>query len=389
MFLKKNICRILAAVMCVAAAISCTPKEPETPENTVFELQIPKIALDAPAGSQFIYVTADGDWQLSCSADWASTDRTSGSGTVKGITLSWTKNDSGEMRSCDVVLSGSGKNSTLTLVQLAGSSTAPVTTVLKSDPVPDWLELPAMNASDGCYYYNHSMTVGNRQVRNYSFYLDPKALVSRWVAYPLNKTLAGSGSRTDRWGLDPKVPRQYQPVIYSAFRGGYDRGHQLPSADRLAYESNISTFYGTNMTPQRGDLNQNAWATLESMVRDWSSAFDTLYVVTGADVKGSTQTAMDNDGKNVCVPVGYFKALLGYKKSAGPGISSTTGGFTGIAFYFEHRSYTNTPSAVMNQSMTIDALESRLGYDFFPGLPAKIGETYANKVESTKDSWWK
>ena len=43
----------------------------------------------------------------------------------------------------------------------------------------------------------------------------------------------------------------------------------------------------------------------------------------------------------------------------------------------------------MSQAMTIDELERKLGYHFFVNLPALIGAEKADKVESTRDSWWK
>ncbi len=203
------------------------------------------------------------------------------------------------------------------------------------------------------------------------------------MAYPLNRGLIGSGSRTNEWGLDPKVPEKYQPILYKGFSRGYQRGHQLPSADRLKYAENVSTFYFTNMTPQRGELNEDVWASLEGKVRDWSYQMDTLYVVTGADLNGSTEVAYDNVGAEIPVPTGYFKALLGYKK--GGSIGSATGGYIGIAFYFEHRGY----SSYWPQSMSVDDLEKKLGYDFFANLPDAVGEDKANTIESTVDSWWK
>ena len=53
--------------------------------------------------------------------------------------------------------------------------------------------------------------------------------------------------------------------------------------------------------------------------------------------------------------MGYFKALLGYKKSGTLGITGTTGGFTATAFYFEHKFYSD--NANLGQSMTIDELD--------------------------------
>jgi len=44
---------------------------------------------------------------------------------------------------------------------------------------------------------------------------------------------------------------------------------------------------------------------------------------------------------------------------------------------------------MMKQSMTISALENKLGMDFFVNLPAKIGVDLAKKVETSIDPFWK
>ena len=96
---------------------------------------------------------------------------------------------------------------------------------------------------------------------------------------------AGTILSCDDWDYDPLVPRDEQPTLFHGYDGGYDRGHQLPSADR--YTDNPSTFYFTNMTPQLGSLNQKIWANFEVQVRAWARACDTLYVVTGCVLEGS------------------------------------------------------------------------------------------------------
>lgn len=140
------------------------------------------------------------------------------------------------------------------------------------------------------------------------------------------------------------------------------------------------------MTPQKGSLNQKGWATLEGAVRDWSRGFDTLYVVTGCVVDEPIGVAYDNDNKAVSVPSAYFKALLGYQKNPTIGTTPTTNGYTAIGFYYPHEGYSGS---YMAKSMTIDALEKKVGIDFFVNLPESIGKTLADKVESTMDPWWK
>ena len=372
--------------MIAAAAVlfSCTPEKSTAPG--MVSVDPATAVLGALAGSMQLSVKAEGAWTASVTCEgssksWASLDKASGNGDAT-LTVTWSATDVPVQRFCLVTVASGERRAYADLVQETPGGLFP------SDPLKRWMELPAVNADDDTYFEYHNMTVGGREIRNFSYLFDASAHVARWVAYPLNSSLAGKGSRTDAWGLDPKVPSKYQAVIYSGFKGGYQRGHQLPSADRLSYNANVTTFYGTNMTPQKGELNENAWATLESYVRTWSSSFDTLYVVTGADIRGSTSYATDNDGKKVAVPVGYYKALLGYKKKGTIGITASTGGYSGIGFYMEHRAYNDADILTPKCMMTIDELENKLGMDFFVLLPRIITPTYADKVESSTDPWW-
>ena len=256
--------------------------------------------------------------------------------------------------------------------------------------MPKWMELPQTKDDDGLDFYFHEHVTGGKADRSWSFDYDSKALLAHWIAYPLNKTLRGSGTRTDQWGLDPKVPASQQPVLYTTYKADngkkYARGHQLPSADRLDYSENVKTFYFTNMTPQLSGLNSASWADLENRVRVWCESFDTLYVVTGCTVKGSTEVAYDNDGKAVTVPTGYYKALLGYKKDGSIGNSSQSGGYIGCAFWFDHVAFSGD---FMTKAMTISELEEKTGVNFFVNLPEATGADKAKTIEGTKDSWWK
>jgi len=381
--------KVLAILFVLFLFTACSEKE----QNSQIDLSFKTTEADANASNQFVTVTADGDWTLTLSfgtsaENWAYLSDLSGKGTRKDIVLTWEKNSSNTERSVDITLSSAGKTVVRTFKQSASSSPTP--TVIKPDPVGGWMELPEVK-DPKLYFFTHSMTLGQKTTRNYSFYWDVDALVARWVAYPLNAWTISSGSRTNAWGLDPKLPKDCQPVLFKGYKGDeyMERGHQCPSADRLLYAANVQTFYGTNMTPQRAGLNEEAWGYLEGMVRDWSRQLDTLYVVTGCLLRGSDSYSYDNDGKKVKIPTGYYKALLGYKKSGSVGITSTTYGYTAIGFYFDHKDYPSDYQTVMAQSMTISELEHETGVDFFVNLPDAIGQELADKVEKTKDSWWK
>lgn len=369
----------LVAIVAISGGVfSCTKQDTQAvATKTEIKLGTTNATLDK--GQAFVYVTAPGDWTMSVygNGDWAALKDTEGTGNAVNI-LSYDRNTGENERSCVLTLI-CGTDTTSALFVQSGYSTT-----IKSDPVPKWMELPATD-NDRLYFFSHPMTIGGKKYRNYSYYWDINALVAHWVAYPLNKTLlSGSCGRSDAWGLDPKLPEKYQPVLIGTI-SGYQRGHQIPSADRQILEYNKETYYGTNMTPQNGGLNTGVWSSLEMYVRDCSRSFDTLYVVTGCVVKSGSRTVKDNRGKSISVPDGYFKALLGYSKNRTVGITNSTSGYTGIAFYFNNTSYSGS---YMNQSMTIDELERKTGFDFFVNLPSAIGASKAAKVESTLDGWW-
>ena len=389
MKLKGLFSRVLLVAALAVLAAACQ-------QSVDVELDVaPKhYEIEGKRGTQFVTVTAPAgsEWTITLTdsngspVDWVDVDPPTGIGTRTSVTITWNTNATGENRTVVITcVCGAQKAIAQVTQQPYSSGSASFPDMIHSDPVPKWMELPATKDAS-LYFISHTST--NRAGRNFSYYWDVDALVAHWVAYPLNKNLISTGGRSEKWGLDPKLPKDKQPWLFSGYRSGtatrYDRGHQLPSADRLAYQENVQTFYGTNMTPQMSDFNGKIWASLEAGVREWSRQFDTLYVVTGCVVKGSTECAYDNAGKQVAVPTGYYKVLLGYDKTRVKG--AQTQGYSGVAFYLDHMEYPNND--YMKTAMTIDALEAKLGEDFFVNLPGAIGEVLASQVESTKDNFW-
>ena len=363
--------------------VSCE-EEPVLPDP---EFHLARDGVSSRKGSQFLEVVTTGKWTITCDADWIQVTPDKGRGTSRAVALCYDANTGDGPRQADIRLETEGKTLVVTLHQNAPSD----------DPEPEinggsftrkgWMELPETRDDDALNFFWHNMTVGNYTGRNYSFYWDYAHLVSHWVAYPLNNGLRSSGSRSDLWGLDPLVPASRQPNVLSAFRGGWARGHQIPSADRLSYNANVQTFYGTNMTPQDYNFNGEIWARLEEKVRSWAGKSDTLYVVTGCVVDANGTWATDVDGKKVAVPSAYYKAVLSYSKS-----SSENGGYRGCAVYLEHTHNPNETVARNHSSvMSIRDLEAKTGVNFFVNLPGAIGASAATAVETENPnsvSWW-
>ncbi len=240
-----------------------------------------------------------------------------------------------------------------------------------------WMELPATSDADGHDIAVHMFHSDGLNGRSYSIYWDYENRVSLWEAYPLFFKSRGTGSRSDAWALNPLIPEDKQfNVSKSSFRtgngGSYVRGHQVPSADRLNYKDNLDLFFCTNIFPQNAEFNEGLWSDLEEDVRIWSNQCDTLYVVTGVDVQGSTTYVLDNNGAHVTVPTGAYKAVLRYSKNDG---------YSGAAFYMENKKPAGGVT-VKSSSMSIRDLEKKVGVDFFVNLPVAVGNDEAAAIES-------
>lgn len=239
-----------------------------------------------------------------------------------------------------------------------------------------WFETPVITesqlAQSNIRYITH-YGPDDEKVRNYSMLYDTKLKIAYWVAYPLcSYYTEGSGKRTDDWGFDPAISSSLQADLKKGF-SGFDRGHQLPSADRVrSNRMNATTFYYTNMTPQIGQkFNQTIWADLEEAVRGWSSGIDTLFVVTGAMPTTQTDTHItytrDNSGNNVAVPKYYFKALARR--------ISSTGSYQTIAFKMDQKTYSDRD--YKKYALSVNELEEITGFTFFPN----IDDQYKNSSE--------
>lgn len=385
---------ILIVTLLLAGLWSCQEKV-----DDIVSIKARSATVEATAAEVFVEVSAVGSWTLSLefpSGDepWATISPTSGTGEKRDVRLKYQANTSDDARTLTMVVTSALGASARASVTQAGKGTAPVIGSYGYDVAPmTWLELPASVMGDGREVLVHDMS-GKKYVnkavsgtRNWSCYWDYHEHLSLWVAYPLNASLIGTGSRTDAWGFDPILPTNIQPSLTGgSYGGGWARGHQLPSADRLSYSANVSTFVPTNMTPQNYNFNGGIWAKLEDKVRTWSkNQADTLYVVTGALFDKSTSYSGTSSGFAVKIPTHYFKALL-YK--GGNSDASATGGYMMCGFYLPHDSSISKGNC-LDYKCSIDELEQYTGIDFFPNLE-KRDKALSVKLEAAAPAaFWK
>ena len=346
--------------------------------GSYFSLPKSETSVSGDAGSFSLLVSGNVAWTAT-SSDPAFTV-TPASGTTGGsVTISYTDNPS-TTESRKAVITFTTDNAAVAEKQLTLTVTQQPLEALVQSVVQPWMEMPAVKAEEGKAFFSHDMSYDGKTVRNYSFWYDLNGKVALWVAYPLFKGLTSGSSRTDKWDFDPIVPRRYQGDASYSY-AGYDRGHQLPSADRLCNTAaNEQTFYYTNITPQNANLNQGIWETLEAQVRGQVSGCDTLYVVTGCVLTTASDTTVtyvkDVQGKDVAVPKAYYKVVLRYKAG------EANGGYSAIGFWLENRSY---GSEVIKRSYaySVDDIEKRTGFDFFVNLDDNIEKEVEAKFDAS------
>ncbi len=285
------------------------------------------------------------------------------------------KFEAGKKYALDVELRGEGGDSGIaatlksTIVNWtdvpSGSYSLDQGTVVVNPPtMSGYMETPVITTNSNSVYVFHDFP-GRTGVRNYAMLYDKQLKMAYWVAYPLHSSYMGSSGRTDAWQFDPLLAQNVQPDLSTSYGNGYDRGHQIPSADRTATSAlNQTTFYYSNMTAQVSSMNQGIWANLENQVRTWSAQGDTLYVVTGAAAQSSTDKTVTYSNKGSAIPKYYFK-VLALKK----GSDYYTIGFK-IA-----NAIIPTTTTYNNYRMTVSDLEKETGFTFFPKLSAQVKGT--------------
>lgn len=252
-----------------------------------------------------------------------------------------------------------------------------------------WLEEPTHIPDQGPYITTRTVLDG-KEMRSFTYRYDKDNRIALWVAYPLNKGLIGEGSRTEEWTPDPALPDDVQPTLFRGFTTNrlYDRGHQIPSADRLDPEANRQTFRFTNATPQLHDFNGGIWAELEKVVRTWAKRSDTLYVVTGAIA--SALMVVDNDGKSVSIPKNYYKVVL--RKNTWKGMTSWS--MCAVSLLHENvkvGTFQENMKYFQSKAISVEQLEAFTGETYFPLLEKIVGESEykrLKKANPAKEKWW-
>ena len=347
------------------------------------------VVLQAQQGTSYTATVSSKSGWISFASNQTTVSNTM-TATEKVLYLYFDANDTGEERTATIVVEFSDDSRfEEVLLQLSYDTSIAMER--------DWAELPVCEERNGYLYRTHYGQLGAKMdARNYTICFDPEVRASLWVAYPLHTShMTGNGDRNrSSFGYDPTVESSLQANLSRSYNGWYDRGHQLPAADRkCSQEMMDQTFYSTNITPQQGNFNQNKWGALEGRVRGFACA-DTLYVVTGAYFDGehhnSTIDASTKDcSGNVCpTPTHYYKALLRTSKgNTGRSITEATEAvqLRAIVFWMEHANTESITTITSADCISVAELERRTGFTFFPMIDDAIEQEVK---ESAVPSLW-
>lgn len=341
------------------------------------------VVLHAQQGTSYsMTIQSEGDWAH------FSSNTTTLNGSMesldKVVYVYFDKNDSGRSRSAEIeVIFSDGRMCDITFTQHSYDSSIAFSRA--------WAELPLCQKEGGYIFHSHYGVLGYKDnARNYTYCFDPSVRASLWVAYPLHKShVSGNGNRNNStFGYDPTVDDGVQANLSRSYNGRYDRGHQLPAADRKCSQQMMDqTFYATNMTPQHANFNQKKWGALESRVRGMVCS-DTLYVVTGAYFGGEHHSSIneqtnDSSGNSCPIPTHYYKALLRTKKgNTGKSIAEIDDAeeLCAIAIWLEHANTEEDTTITSNDCMSIEELEQITGFVFFPMIDDKIERSVKRDV---------
>ncbi|MCU7247308.1 DNA/RNA non-specific endonuclease [Pseudomonas koreensis] len=256
------------------------------------------------------------------------------------------------------------KLASLLFIPLIGACTSPHSVPPESQP-EELISTPSQqidNCSVGCPSGGSQTTV-YRQA--YTLNNNATTKFADWVAYRITKESPASG-RPRNWKTDPDVPAEetLSPADYTGASAALkmDRGHQANLASMGGVTDWQTLNYLTNITPQKADLNQGAWARLEDQERSLSksSDVDVVYVVTGPLYEKNIGS-LPGTQKAHTIPSGYWKVIF-------TGTSPANGLYA--AFIMEQS--TPRKADFCDFQVTVAQVEERSRLVLWSGLPQDV-----------------
>ena len=249
-----------------------------------------------------------------------------------------------------------------------------------------WYSVNTSNSNRQIAIHTYSQGApSNAETLNYVVLYDKTKYAPLWTYHVMNSTYWPDNNvgRNEDWSSDPAISLTQQTGLDNANSVGYSRGHLVASNYRqTTIAQNKQTFYYSNQAPQwQSGFNSGIWSTLEERVASSAvvpSGTTMMYVVTGVLYEGTT-TTKPSGSLNVPIPSHFYKCIMRCTFNG-----STITGAQGIAFVYTNESHTGSSYYDSAFVTTIDAIETRTGFDFFAAVPAGV----QNTAEANSDHRW-
>lgn len=238
---------------------------------------------------------------------------------------------------------------------------------------------PSMATADPANYNNYLM-----MKPQYALSYSRDKGIPNWVSWHVNKDLIGDAPRQNDFRADATLPEGWYRVKTSDYTGsGFDRGHNVPSADRTrTAEDNSVTFLMTNIIPQAPTNNQETWANLEDYTRELVEDGNEVFVIMGNYGTGGTGTngqAQTIAQGKVVVPAQIWKVLV-VLPEGDDDISRISTSTRVIAVNIPNINSLSTDWGTYRT--TVDAIEQATGYDLLSNVSEAIQGVIENQVDS-------
>ena len=207
-----------------------------------------------------------------------------------------------------------------------------------------------------------------------------------WVSWHLSPAWKGAAARCDCFAADNSLPTSFFKAPSTSYSlTGFDRGHLCPSEDRDSTTTdNASTFLMSNMIPQSPNLNRVTWVALENYCRTLMDAGNELYIISGGYGSGGSGsnggiTSTIASG-SITVPARCWKVIV--ILPTGINDVARVSNTTRIIAVDMPNTQTVNSLPWSSYRVSVDALETILGYDFLNNIPVSIQTAIEGNVDN-------
>jgi len=236
-------------------------------------------------------------------------------------------------------------------------------------PAMSYMGLPQVESGIAAKGWSHVL-------RNEGYMLEYSEQLANplWVTYQVTEQRFKSGKRPSGFSSDWRTLSGISHRDYT--RSGYDRGHMAPNyviASRYGRSAQVETFLMTNISPQKGNLNQKSWQRLEEVIaNDFSKWHGDFWVVTGPIFDEKPKTIKNT---KIAIPKAFYKVLIKPSTSEDSAIA--------LAFIFPQKA--KPKASLMDFVTSIDEVEKQSGIDFFSALEDSLEESLESNI--TPEDW--